>query len=135
MKRKALVTLVIAVTLLITTGCGLVTTLSTEQEAVSQAKAYVTKEVRGVGAEISNIEGSVTVSEQPSPAEKANGIQARMAVNIYFACRCPGGEWVNGGFRGRLQKKSGKWGTINVFVLDNPCTCGSPTPTRSYWGD
>lgn len=104
MKRMVVLALTALVLALSLSACD----VTAEQEAVSFVKKELGKVAKQLDAEISNMQADTEVFEV-SPADKANGLEARTRVNLRYATRCPNGTWSNSTWYGLLEKTRGKW--------------------------
>ena len=80
-----------------------------EQEAVSFAKAELAKVAKQADVEVSHIDVT-SFSLDVTPAEKANGVQARVNVDLRYAGRCRGEQaWKDSFGTAMVAKVNGQW--------------------------
>jgi hypothetical protein len=112
-------------------------------DAISFAKADLAARAKERNVEISEVQVEEYREIEVMPGDRANGIQAYVVFDLYYASRCPGDEkWQTGRDGYAIRKVNGEWerdlgyyagntGTLDYTV----CEPNQPhvTPTTSNW--
>ena len=129
MKHKVLWFLGILIASALFTGCcGLIP----PQGAVSFAKADLAARAEENSVEITEIQVEDYYEAEPSPADRANGVQSYASFTLHYACRCSGDEqWLDCRNSYALRKVNGEWERDPEFPGGNTYgmpNCTGPTP-------
>lgn len=110
--RWLLITLVMSILVIgaalaaaVMVSCG----WAVDRAAISFAKEDLYAQAQTAHVEVTEIEVAIPEEVALTPADRANGIQARATIILSYAWRCPGQFWVDDNVFYRLRRTGGSW--------------------------